>query len=269
MQIYDGSGDKKAPKTHHTIEVVSSDRIICGDTDQMTIRKNGRQDWTLFYIESGRVYFVERAVTAGQIWIYPPSVPQKYVIYGKDQTIYHFLHFTGSFVAEMMQSLDIEPQTSITVSGNSISKVFDSIQSNMNNDSPTSKLEAEYHTIYLLCQIAKKKKQKSEINMMKRVIDNMEHTFSQEYNAAVFAKMLNVSVSRFNHLFKECVGQSPYSYYLGLRIENAVNLLENTNMKIKDIAERCGFEDPLYFTQVFKRIKGVTPSEYRKFSQII
>ena len=268
MQIYDGSGDKKAPKTHHTVEVISSDRIICGDTDQMTIRKNGREDWSLFYIESGRGYFDDKILKAGEIWIYPPYAPQKYVIYGKDQTIYHFLHFTGSDVAGMMQSIGIELQTSISVSGNLISKVFDSIQSNLNNDSPTSKLEAEYHTIYLLCQIAKKKKQKSEINMMKRVIDNMEHTFSQEYDASVFAKMLNVSVSRFNHLFKECVGQSPYSYYLDLRIENAANLLENTDMKIKEVSERSGFEDPLYFTQVFKRTKGTTPSLYRKYNCI-
>jgi len=269
MLIYDGFLDKKAPITNHTVEVVSSDRIICGNTDQMTIRKNGRQDWSLFYIESGCGYFDERAVTAGQIWIYPPAVPQKYVIYGKDQTAYHYLHFTGSDVKEVLRSLGIELQTSITVSGGLISKVVDSIQSSLDDDSPTSKLEAEYHTIYLLCQISKKKKQKSEINMMKRVIDNMEHSFSKEYDAAAFAKMLNVSVSRFNHLFKECVGISPYSFYLNLRIENAVSLLENTNIKIKEIAERCGFEDPLYFTQVFKRIKGATPSEYRKRSQIV
>ena len=269
MHIYDGFLDKKTPITNHTVEVVSSGRIVCGETDQMTIRKNGREDWSLFYIESGCGYFEEKAVTAGQIWIYPPDVPQKYVMYGKDQTIYHFLHFTGSDVSEIMRSIGIELQTSISVSSNLISKVFDSIQSSLNNDSPTSKLEAEYHTIYLLCQIAKKKKQKSELNMMKRVVDNMEHTFSKEYDATVFAKMLNVSVSRFNHLFKECVGQSPYSYYLDLRIENAANLLENTNIKIKDVAERCGFEDPLYFTQVFKRIKGVTPSEHRKKSQMI
>lgn len=264
MLIYDGFLDKKAPITNHTIEVVSSGRIICGNTDQMTIRKNGRKDWSLFYIESGRSYFNGKLLKAGQIWIYPPSVPQKYVTYGKDQTIYHFLHFTGSDVAEVMQSIDIEPQTSITISGNLIPNVFGSIQSNLSDDNPTSKLEAEYHTIYLLCQIAKKKKQKSELNMMKRVIDNMEHTFSQEYNAAFFAEMLNVSISRFNHLFKECVGQSPYSYYLSLRIENAANLLENTDIKIKEIAEICGFKDPLYFTQAFKRIKGTTPSIYRK-----
>ena len=47
-------------------------------------------------------------------------------------------------------------------------------------------------------------------------------------------------------------------------MENAANLLESTEMKINEIAKKCGFEDPLYFTQAFKKNYGATPSEYRK-----
>ena len=53
MEVYDGSGDKKAQPTSHTVAVVSAGRIICGERDHMTLRKSGRQDWSLYYCEAG------------------------------------------------------------------------------------------------------------------------------------------------------------------------------------------------------------------------
>ena len=57
MNIYNGARDKKEPPTNHTVAVVSANRILCGSVDGMTIRKNGREDWSLFYCEKGRLYF--------------------------------------------------------------------------------------------------------------------------------------------------------------------------------------------------------------------
>ena len=268
MQIYDGSQDKKSFPTKHTVAVISADRIVCGTKDQMTIRKKGREDWSLFYCESGSLYFDEKTLKEGQVWIYPPQIPQKYVMYSKDRTKYRYLHFTGSDVAQMLSSVGIELQTPIEVKSSLILSAFDNIQICIADRSSLSDLKAEYHTLYLISQVAKSKKRDSELSMMKRVTDNMEHSFVSEYDAAQYAAMLNISVSRFNHLFKEHIGQSPYAFYLNLRIENAISLLEDTNIKIKDIALQCGFEDPLYFTQVFKRIKGLTPTKYRKTNRI-
>lgn len=264
MKIYDGSGDKRAFPTNHTVAVVSAGRIVCGRNDQMTIRKKGREDWSLFYCETGRVFFDDKTLEAGRIWIYPPEIPQKYVMYCGDKTVYRYLHFTGSDVGHIFSSLGIEPLIPTEVRGGIILNALDNIQICMSDESPLSRLKAEYHTLFLISQIAKSRKQNSGFGMMKRITDNMEHSFAAEYDAAAYAAMLNMSVSRFNHLFKESMGQPPYAYYLNLRMDNAASLLEDTDMKIKDIARQCGFEDPLYFTQVFKRMRGMTPSEYRR-----
>ena len=264
MQIYDGSRDRKVFPTKHTVAVVSTNRIVCGSKDQMTLRKNGREDWSLFYCESGCMHFEGKTLKPGQVWLYPPHVPQRYMMYGADRTVYRYLHFTGSDVAQMLASLHIDLRTPITVKSGSITADFENIKMSKADDSPLSELKAEYLTLYLISKIAKNQKQTSEYGMMKRVTDTMEHSFASEYDAAYYADMLNISISRFNHLFKACIGQPPYAYYLNLRIENAVSLLDDTDMKIKDIAQQCGFDDPLYFTQVFKRIHSITPSEYRK-----
>ena len=268
MNIYNGARDKKAPPTNHTVAVVSANRILCGSVDGMTIRKNGREDWSLFYCEKGRLYFENTVLESGQIFIYPPLTPQKYICYAKDKTVYRYLHFTGSDVAEVLSSLGIEVMAAINTKSGSLSNAFDSIRLSMLDSSPLSKIKAEYYTLYIISQIAKVKKQGGEITAMKNITDSMEHDFASEYDALRYAGMLNVSVSRFNHLFKENVGQSPYNYFLKIRMENAVGLLENTNLKIKDIAQKCGFPDPLYFSQVFKRMNGVTPSAYRKSNEI-
>lgn len=100
--------------------------------------------------------------------------------------------------------------------------------------------------------------------MLKRVTDHMEHTFADPYDAHRYAQMLKISPSHFQHVFKQQLGISPYAYCLRLRMENARSLLEATDLKIQDIAQKCGFENALYFTQAFRKETGLTPSAYRK-----
>ncbi len=267
LQIYDGSGDKKFFPTKNTVAVISANRVFHEKKDHMTIRKNGRMDWSLFYCESGRMYFGDQALESGEIWIYPPEVPQKYTVYSKDEVVYRYLHFTGSDIANTLRSLSIPTLVPIKATSDSIPTTLDSISLATLDDSPLSKLKAEYHTLYLISKLARSKKHVLGVEVIKRVTDDMEHSFTQKYDASRYAKLLYLSESRFNHLFKEQTGYSPYAYFMKLRIDNAAALLENTDMKISDVAGCCGFEDPLYFSQVFKRQHSMTPSQYRKLNK--
>lgn len=269
MRIYDGSADKKAYPTTHTVSVVSANRISNTKNGCMTIRKNGRDDWSLFFCESGILHFEGEMLNAGEVWIYPPKIPQRYVAYSNDKAVYRYLHFTGSNVRELVDTLGIKQCTPIKIEQiKSVVKAFDGIQAAMCFNSPLSQLEAEYHTLFLLSQLAVDKKQTLTDSSFRRVIDDMEHSFAEPYDALRYAKMINLSVSRFNHLFKERIGIPPYTYFLKIRIDNAAELLTQTDIKIKDVAYRCGFDDPLYFTQAFKRLRGLTPSQYKKLAVI-
>ena len=57
---------------------------------------------------------------------------------------------------------------------------------------------------------------------------------------------------------------SPVQYILSLRMLNAQSLLERTNYSIKEISEIVGYENPLYFSRVFKKEIGKSPAQYRK-----
>jgi len=68
--------------------------------------------------------------------------------------------------------------------------------------------------------------------------------------------------------FKEQAGESIMQCYNRLKIEEACRLMQQAEATLADISARLGFNNPYYFSRVFKRIKGVAPSEYRKHMRI-
>lgn len=77
----------------------------------------------------------------------------------------------------------------------------------------------------------------------------------------------NQSKSQLFRHFKDRTGQSPIEFFINLKMEKACELLEGTDMHIKDIAERLGYDDPYYFSRVFKKIVGQSPSEHKNSRQ--
>ncbi len=263
MYIYNGSIDKKAQKTSRTAQIVSAGTVEHIDTDKMTLRENGRADWSLFYCKSGRVFFDNTVITQGQIWLYPPDTAQRYVAYKKDKTVYLFIHFTGNNLASLFEELKIAPQKPILPGADFSDEIIKRIIDVSHFEDPASLLTGEYLLLRLLSFLVPKN-ERIESHDIGRVTDYMEHSYCQPYSAATFAKMLNISESRFNHLFKSETGLSPKAYYINLRIDNACRMLEATNLKINEISARVGYPDPLHFGQVFKKHKGTSPSRYRK-----
>ncbi len=84
-----------------------------------------------------------------------------------------------------------------------------------------------------------------------------------DYSVTALAESLNLSVSYFQHIYKNLYGNSVVSDVINSRIEYASNLLMNSRDSISEIASRCGYINPEHFTRQFKEKIGVTPKEYR------
>jgi two-component system response regulator YesN len=85
-----------------------------------------------------------------------------------------------------------------------------------------------------------------------------------ELSVDKICKTLAVSSAYFSTVFKRDTGKTFIEYLTDYRMEEASKLLLNDNLKTYVIAERVGYSDPNYFTYVFKRKYGLTPSKYRK-----
>jgi AraC-like DNA-binding protein len=81
------------------------------------------------------------------------------------------------------------------------------------------------------------------------------------------AKSLNISYTSFRRTFREHTGASPHQYRLHLKISGARELLRRTDLRVKEISYRCGFDDEQYFCRIFKRQTGNTPVEFRARSR--
>lgn len=79
---------------------------------------------------------------------------------------------------------------------------------------------------------------------------------------ANLARVLNVSSSSLYRIFRNNSGISPEKYIQNYRLEQATQMLEK-GVSVKLVALSCGFSDPFYFSKVFKKIKGVIPTEYK------
>lgn len=98
------------------------------------------------------------------------------------------------------------------------------------------------------------------LSLRERILKNPEKKWSQEELAA----SLNYSASRFASLYKEYFGSTPKSDILNARLEYAKRLLSLGELSVGSISEKCGFYSIYYFSKLFKRQTGLTPSQYSK-----
>lgn len=77
----------------------------------------------------------------------------------------------------------------------------------------------------------------------------------------------HLSKSRFYALFKHYTGTSPLRFQTNYRLTAAADYLVIHNMKVRDVSERLGFQDPLYFSRLFKKEFGISPRDYVKLNK--
>ena len=100
------------------------------------------------------------------------------------------------------------------------------------------------------------------------VIKAISENFNKNITLSEITKDLNYSLPYISSKFKNDTGYSFTEYLQKHRIENSLRLLSNSNMKIIDVAYSVGYNDVNFFGYLFKKYMDITPSQFRKLSQI-
>jgi AraC-like DNA-binding protein len=85
----------------------------------------------------------------------------------------------------------------------------------------------------------------------------------QPMRVSTLSAMAGLSMSRFFELFKSATGDAPINWLIRVRMQRAGELLENSNLRIKEIALRVGYDDQFYFSRLFKLVHGIAPTAFR------
>jgi two-component system response regulator YesN len=97
-----------------------------------------------------------------------------------------------------------------------------------------------------------------------KIINFLEENFDRDISLEDVAKEVNMSYHYFSKFFKERVGENFIDYLTNLRIKKAMELLKDSALSIKEVSYKVGYSDPNYFSKIFKKVTGVTPTEFKE-----
>lgn len=243
-----------------------------------THRPEGRADWQILYIASGKAHFyfngTEEIVPAGNMVIYRPGEEQRYYYYGVDRTEVYWVHFTGKDVKNKIRNCGITDDIHVIHTGTSL--YYRQLFLQMIQELKLCRLDYEQvlaHHLELLMitmhrQLNNRAPGTASHQSRMGEMDGAVRYFHENYHLPIrieeYAASHHMSVSWFIRNFKEYTGSTPAQYILSLRIANAQALLENTSYNVTEIAAIVGYDNPLYFSRIFKKQSGMSPSAFRK-----
>ncbi|MEO2737141.1 helix-turn-helix transcriptional regulator, partial [Clostridium butyricum] len=105
-------------------------------------------------------------------------------------------------------------------------------------------------------------------NIVEIIIDYFEKNYMNNISLNDISKNMYISSVYISKTFKEKTGESPINYLINLRLQKAKDLLLETEMPVKIIAQSVGYSDAYYFSKLFKKYYEYSPNKYRSINSI-
>lgn len=267
---------------YHGLGFACSDQPLqvnsCGYYDgvvpSFTVRRpQGRRDYSFSYQHSGRSYVdcgsKVYTMHPGDILLYAPEMPQIYWYNKTDYVRNFWVHFTGSQAAALLKELGIPcgiPHSMGCVP--EIGEMITKVVVELNEKRPAYRMYSAALFLQMtalatrrICQQGVGYRETRNTNIYKSLeyIHNHYHTPLRVQDLAAHTYL---SLNRYTNVFRDLVGVTPQKYIINLRLQKAIELLQITDWDIQRIAQAVGYEDPLYFSRIFKQYIGLSPSKY-------
>lgn len=238
-------------------------------------RTQGCRQFILIYCTHGAGWFSihhkQYQVKPNHFFILPENTPHKYGADPENPWTIYWVHFTGNLSGDyfhyLMGTRSLAPR--FVVPSQQRAGLFEEMirhAAMINNQDAIiyannclyNFLASFKNTIFTESDAHLK-----QTRTIDRCIQLMKKNLDKNLNLYDIATMMNLSISHLSALFKQNMHDSPYNYYIFLKIQRACYLLWNTPMNIKTIAQQLGYEDPYHFSRVFKNLMGLSPRQFR------
>ncbi len=139
------------------------------------------------------------------------------------------------------------------------------IATDLSNHSDHTIIDYAYQ---MFMYITKYEKPQSTIDYSNHIVkatkEYLENHYSEDISLEDMAEYVNISPQYFSKLIKKTTGFNFIDWLSMLRVRKAKELLTNSNLTVKEVCFMVGYKDPNYFSRIFKKRIGITPSEYVK-----
>lgn len=254
----------------HGLQINSCGQQQAGQYGYTVLRSKGRSDYHLLYVQSGWITAEKDGapvcISSGGFIFYPPDARQLYAFSKEGNAISYWIHFTGTAIEDALADLPYKR----TFCGQVDERMqFESLLHQLSQThhmrGPAYLLDEGGLLLQILASLSRSvnRQESTECSEIRAAAAYLCEHFCQPLSLADCAARLHLSVSRFSHLFTKTIGVSPYQYLLRLRLDRACALLLHTELDIRHIAQLVGFDDPSYFSHLFRKRFAKTPGAFR------
>lgn len=247
-------------------------------------RKEGINEYILIHCVDGKGWYEingERFhVEPNILFILPEDIPHRYGADAEDPWSIYWIHFAGTMAKKFTSSMinfadsssDNHPSQFIphlTARQHIFHEIYQALERGYSTDNLGYANTCLWHFLGSLCfsntyEWLKSDKDKEENDLVEASISCMKEHLHTALSLEDLAHNVHYSPSYFSTLFKKETGYSPIDYFIHLKIQKACQYLDLTNLNINEISLKTGYDDSHYFSRLFHKIMGLSPTEYRK-----
>lgn len=211
-------------------------------------------------------------VNAGDLLVVPPDAPHAYGAGALRPWTIAWFHAVGDQVRPLLDELGVTLENPVLFLGEApqLLALFEEALAVLEHGyAPAQLLYASQTLAHLVGAMIWHRRenwrgQPDVRQKIARTVAYMKEHLGAPLQAPALAAMANLSLSHYSAMFRQQTGYAPIDYFIRLRMHRACQLLDTTSLSVKDIAARLGYDDPLYFSRVFKSVNAAAPTDYRQ-----
>lgn len=244
-------------------------------------RPKGRDEYVLIFCTGGNGWCQINDhlwnIREGNVLIIPVGTPHCYGAHEVAPWTIYWSHFAGDGADQLINKLGVSPEHPLLETDEiiRITECFEGMLGdiqhvNSTDDYPyeTLLLLSSAQTLILSILLASRKFSESNSKHVEtrvfQSISYMKANIAQTFTLEQLADNVNMSSSHYSALFKRQIHNSPIAFFNNLKMQRACELFNANQHNISRVANQLGFEDSYYFSRIFKKIVGASPSEYLK-----
>lgn len=239
-------------------------------------RKSGIHENILIYCISGsgtiQIHGQSYLIKPNSYFVIPAHKSHSYWASENDPWSIYWIHFGGtkSYCFEKFFGVPTIIKTVTTSRVDDRINLFNEILTSL--ELGFSKENIEFANLSLNCLLAsffyvetyRASKGYQSKNPVDQAIFFMQENLARSIKIQDIANHVQLSESHLSKIFRNKTGSSPFDYFINLKMQEAIRLLTNKSLRIKEVAFALGYEDPFYFSRLFKKHIGKSPGAFVK-----